>query len=105
MNPQAPDHYRLLEVHPEASPEVIERAYKVLARRYHPDVVSEGRRVWAHQRMAELNQAYSVLSDPQRRAAYDRARMVDSQRDVWQEFLENGLLGVYRKFLRTPTGP
>lgn len=61
------DYYRTLQVHPEAEPEVIQAAYRRLARKYHPDSSdSDGAR------MQELNEAYSVLSDAKQRAAYNR---------------------------------
>lgn len=66
-----PDHYEVLQVHPLAEAEVIQAAYRRLAMKYHPDV-SPGPQ--AQQRMAQLNQAYAVLRDPQKRRAYDRQR-------------------------------
>jgi len=62
------DLYEALQVHPSAEPEVIEAAYRRLARKYHPDV---NRSPDAAARMALINSAYSVLANPQRRAAYD----------------------------------
>lgn len=60
------DYYRILQVHPEASPEVIQAAYRRLARQRHPD--SGG----SDAAMQELNEAYEVLSDPVKRREYDR---------------------------------
>jgi curved DNA-binding protein CbpA len=65
------DPYKTLQVDPEAEDEVIEAAYKRLARKYHPDV-SPSRE--AQDRMVLLNQAWEQLRDPTRRAAVDRAR-------------------------------
>jgi curved DNA-binding protein CbpA len=64
-----PDLYRILQVHPEADPEVIQAAYRRLAQRHHPDAAGG-----SESRMAELNAAYAVLIDPVRRAEYDRQR-------------------------------
>ncbi len=64
-------YYDLLNVSREAAPEGVRQAYRSLAQRYHPDKLqgsAEAVRV-----MAALNEAYAVLSDPQRRAHYDRA--------------------------------
>lgn len=62
------NHYEILEVSPNASPEVIRAAYKSLMQRYHPDrQLGEGK---AEQAIL-IVQAYEVLSDPGRRAAYD----------------------------------
>jgi hypothetical protein len=62
------DPYRILQVAPHAEIEVIEAAYRRLARKYHPDVDSSAS---ATQRMQEINWAYEILSDPAKRAKYD----------------------------------
>ena len=62
-------HYDLLGVEPGASLEEIQRAYRLLALRHHPDVAPEADPA----RMAALNGAWSVLSDPGRRRSYDAA--------------------------------
>ena len=64
------DYYDILQVSPNAEQEVIEVAYRRLARKYHPDVYSGPD---AADRMRELNEAYEVLSGPRRRAEYDAA--------------------------------
>jgi len=69
------DYYDILEVSPKASIEVIERAYKVLAKRYHPDTAADSMsRAEADEMMKKLNEAYEVLSDPDLRAKYDQQR-------------------------------
>ncbi|HEX9683236.1 MAG TPA: J domain-containing protein [Acidimicrobiales bacterium] len=68
-------HYATLGLHPEASDDEIRLAYHRLARVWHPDYYanrSPGARAEASRRMQELNAAWHVLSDPRRRAAYDR---------------------------------
>jgi DnaJ-domain-containing protein 1 len=65
--------YDLLEVSPNASPEVIKAAYRQLALKYHPDKQPDARsRQQAEERMKQINAAYDILSDPVRRAEYDR---------------------------------
>lgn len=66
-----PDYYRILMVDPEADPEVITAAFRVLARRLHPDRDITGVEEF---RMAELNRAYGVLRDPEKRQKYDAER-------------------------------
>jgi curved DNA-binding protein CbpA len=66
-----PDPYKVLEVDPDAGDDIIEAAYKRLAKRYHPDVAPGP---YAQERMARINQAREMLRDPMRRAAVDRAR-------------------------------
>jgi DnaJ domain len=62
--------YEILQVDPRAEPEVLEAAFRRLARKYHPDV---SRTTDSAERMKDLNAAYQVLRDPARRADYDRA--------------------------------
>jgi magnesium chelatase family protein len=66
-----PDYYEILQVSPQAEPEVIKAAYKGLALKYHPD---RNREPEAVKIMRELNEAYEVLSDPERRADYETRR-------------------------------
>jgi curved DNA-binding protein CbpA len=66
-----PDPYKVLQVDPDAERDVIEAAYKRLARKHHPDVSREPDSV---ARMVRINQAWEMLRDPVRRAAVDRAR-------------------------------
>lgn len=60
------NYYKLLQVDPEAEPEVIEAAFRRLAKKYHPDVSDQDAA-----RMQSLNEAWYVLRDPERRAAYN----------------------------------
>lgn len=63
------NHYDILEVSPRASAEVIRAAYRSLMQRYHPDRHADAAQ--ATERAAEIALAYDVLSDPERRRAYD----------------------------------
>lgn len=65
-------HYTQLGVHPLASALEIRRAYRELSKRYHPDTTDLEPEV-ATQRFHDLNEAYAVLSNPERRGIYDRA--------------------------------
>jgi molecular chaperone DnaJ len=66
---QKRDYYDVLEVERNASPEDLRRAYRRLAKKYHPDVSQEA---GAEERFKEINEAYGVLSNDEQRAAYDR---------------------------------
>ncbi len=63
------DYYKTLGLSRSASGGEVKRAYRKLARKYHPDVSKERD---ASERMKETNEAYEVLQDPTKRAAYDR---------------------------------
>ena len=67
--PEKRDYYQVLEVPRDASSEDLRRAYRRLAKQYHPDVNKDD---GAEEHFKEINEAYAVLSDDQRRAAYDR---------------------------------
>src|SRR4051812_19945720 len=64
------DHYDVLGVHRQASPEEIKLAFRKLATLHHPD--KNPNDASAAVRFKEINASYQVLSDPQRRAMYDR---------------------------------
>ncbi len=66
--------YEVLGVPRSASPEEIKRAFRQLAREHHPDVNQDPH---AAERFKEINEAYQVLSDPERRALYDRTGRID----------------------------
>ena len=63
------DYYDVLGVSADAGAEEIKRAYRQLARRYHPDISGDDRGV----AFLEVARAYDVLSDPSRRRSYDSA--------------------------------
>jgi molecular chaperone DnaJ len=70
------DYYEVLGLNRGAAPEEIKKAFRRLARQYHPDVNKEAD---AETRFKELNEAYEVLSDEDKRAAYDRFGHAASQ--------------------------
>ncbi|MDN7025822.1 molecular chaperone DnaJ [Methanoculleus sp. FWC-SCC1] len=67
MGPES--YYDILGVGRDANEKEIKKAYRDLARKYHPDVCKEP---GAEERFKKVNEAYSILSDPQKRAQYDR---------------------------------
>jgi curved DNA-binding protein CbpA len=72
-----PDPYKVLQVDPEADPEVIQAAYRRLAQKYHPDLAADGD---AARRMVAINDAWAILRDPETRAAFDRRRALGARK-------------------------
>ena len=85
------DYYELLGVPKNATKEDLKQAFRNLARQYHPDVSQETN---AEDRFKEINEAYAVLSDDQKRATYDRYgheglrgfNGMGQNYDVWNDF-------------------
>lgn len=78
------DYYEVLQVSPNASAETVERVYRLLAKRYHPDNPQTGDPT----KFGELQKAFETLSDPTERASYDV--VYDEQRSVtWQVFQQS----------------
>lgn len=77
---QYKDYYAVLGIDKKASDDAIKQAYRRLARKYHPDVSKEAN---AEEKFKDLQEAYEVLKDPEKRTAYDQ---LGSQWKAGQEF-------------------
>ncbi|MFQ3573122.1 MAG: molecular chaperone DnaJ [Thermodesulfovibrionales bacterium] len=75
MATQVKDYYKILGVDKNASEEEIKKAFRKLARKYHPDL-NPGNKS-AEEKFKEINEAYAVLSDSKKRAEYDRGETTD----------------------------
>lgn len=73
-----PDYYAILEVSPTATATEIRRSYRRLARLHHPDLNQQARDI----HIKRLNEAYEVLRDPLKRAAYDQQRAEEKRRSA-----------------------
>ena len=93
------NYYEVLGVPFDASQEEIDRAYRRLARRVHPDLQPPERREWAEEHMKWLNRAHEVLDDPRTRARYDAEigvllRKEGAARERWTPPVEEGWTSV-----------
>src|ERR1041384_7172402 len=95
---QQKDYYGLLGVKRDASADDIRKAFRKLARKYHPDVNPGDTK--AENRFKEINEAYEVLSDPDKRKKYDTLG------PNWRDMVNNGFAGAGAGSRRTyPRGP
>lgn len=112
----ARDYYEILGVNRNADKEELKRAYRRLARKYHPDVNKEA---GAEDRFKEINRAYEILSDPELKTRYDRfgeagvaggagpgfsTDFGDSFADIFESFF-SGFSGGMGTQTRRRTGP
>jgi molecular chaperone DnaJ len=88
------DHYQTLQVIRNADTEVIERAYKALSMKYHPDRSPAEHRVQSTRKMQRINEAYRVLKDPETRRRYD-ATLPPPGASGWDQFWDRGLVGLF----------
>lgn len=65
------NYYDILQVNRNASPEIIEKAYKTLAKKYHPDLQTEENKKQSEEILKEINEAYETLSHAEKKQAYD----------------------------------
>ena len=80
------DYYEVLELSKNASSEDIKKSYRKLAKKYHPDINKDP---GAEEKFKEINEAYEVLSDPQKKQIYDQ---------YGHAGLENGGMGGFEGF-------
>lgn len=82
------NYYEILEVNPKASKEIIEKAYKVLAKKYHPDLYTGEKKQYAERKIKEINAAYNILSDEFLREQYDyelKREEIRYQEDLYEK--------------------
>jgi len=78
----AKDYYGILGVTRNASDIEIKKAYRKLAMQYHPDR-NPGKEKWANEKFKDINEAYGVLGDPQKRRQYDQFGTVGNVGDIF----------------------
>lgn len=84
--------YEILEVSEKASKEVIDKAYKVLAKKYHPDLQEEKDKQNAEIKMKQINEAYDILCNDEKRREYDikleeerQQKIIEKERQIKQQ--------------------
>ncbi len=98
--------YEILEVSENASKEIVEKAYKVLAKKYHPDLQAEGDKQEAEKKMKQINEAYEVLSDEEKRKEYDlKLAQERSKEEVQKQSKSEYNQNQYRQPYQTQTKP
>ena len=65
------NYYQILQVDSNASSEIIDKAYKTLIKKYHPDLQTEENKAYATEMIKKLNEAYEILSNDEKRRLYD----------------------------------
>ena len=88
------NYYEILQINQNASPEIIEKAYKTLVKKYHPDLQEESNKKQAEEILKEINEAYEILSDPNKKNLYDQnlKNQTISQEEYDQVHEENEFL-------------
>lgn len=87
MESNTQDYYEVLQVSPRADQQTIERVFRLLAKRFHPDRVETGNA----ERFQEVLEAFRVLSDAEKRARYD-ARYEQARESQWRIFDQESAL-------------
>ena len=95
----AKDYYKILDIKKGASKDEIKRAFRKMARKYHPDVNPDEPKTG--EKFKEINEAYSILSDDKKREMYDRFGVVEGDHSTYQGW--GGIPGGSRAY-QSPDG-
>ena len=97
------NYYEILEVNPKASKEVMEKAYRVLVKKYHPDLYEGQERIYAEQKLRDINEAYKILTDDFLREQYNLELEKEMQYNIDYGQRENEVEqdNVYKRQKRT----
>jgi len=87
------NYYEILEVDKNASNEIIEKAYKTLAKKYHPDLQSGEIKKKYEEKMKRINEAYSILSDENQKSIYDeQLQNMEITQEEYKNLVEENIL-------------
>ncbi len=87
----AKDYYGILEIDKNATKEEIKRAFRKLARKYHPDVNPDEPK--SGEKFKEINEAYTILNDDKKREMYDKFGVVEGDPSTYQQYAGGGIPG------------
>lgn len=77
------NYYDILEININASPQIIEKAYKTLVKMYHPDLQEDGLKQEYENKLKEINEAYEILSDPIKKESYDsKLEEIENEKNI-----------------------
>jgi curved DNA-binding protein len=96
------DYYKILGISKNASKDEIKRAFRKMARRYHPDVNPDEAK--SGDKFKEINEAYSVLSDDKKREMYDKFGVVEGDPSTYQQWNQSGGFPGGGRVHRSPDG-
>lgn len=109
------DHYSVLGVSKTATADEIKKAYRANVRKFHPDSATADKKAEYEAILTDVNRAYSVLSDPEKRRGYDQygdeAEQMEAQgggmsrEDVMAQFANMGMFGGFGRSNKKNTGP
>ena len=84
------DYYSILEINESASKETIEKVHKLLIKKYHPDLQPEETKKEAEEYMKLINEAYEVLTNPEKKQKYDAELKEFRMQEIIEEMKKNG---------------
>ena len=74
------NYYEILEINEKASQEIIDKVYKVLIKKYHPDLQENSEiKTKYEEKIKEINEAYEILSNPEKRNEYDKMLLQEKE--------------------------
>ena len=85
------NYYEILEISENASPEIIEKSYRVLAKKYHPNIQPRDKLYWAEVNFKEITEAYQVLSNKVLKKEYDmqlKAHILQNQNYNYSQYAQ-----------------
>ena len=74
------DYYKILEVNKSASPEIISKVYKILAKKYHPDLQDSENKSICEEKFKEISEAYEILSNENKRTQYNQQLEINEKK-------------------------